>query len=74
MREKTLCGKASVKLPVMMEQASQATSPWWKKMGWLIVIWCGSVLALLAVSMLFRMMMTAAGMKPISANTSALKR
>lgn len=33
MREKTLCGKASVKLPVMMEQASQATSPWWKKNG-----------------------------------------
>ncbi|MBD3444184.1 DUF2474 domain-containing protein [Yersinia pestis subsp. pestis] len=29
-----------------------------------IVIWCGSVLALLAVSRRFRMMMTAAGMKP----------
>lgn len=38
-------------------------SPWWKKMGWMLIIWCASVLALLAVSMLFRMMMTAAGMK-----------
>ncbi|CNE40668.1 DUF2474 domain-containing protein [Yersinia nurmii] len=37
--------------------------PWWKKLGWLVLIWCGSVLALLAVSMLFRMLMTAAGMK-----------
>lgn len=36
---------------------------WWKKIGWMLLIWCGSVLALLAVSMLFRMMMTAAGMK-----------
>ncbi|CAM3481031.1 MULTISPECIES: DUF2474 domain-containing protein [Yersinia] len=38
-------------------------APWWKKLGWLVLIWCGSVLALLAVSMLFRMLMTAAGMK-----------
>ncbi|AHM73591.1 DUF2474 domain-containing protein [Yersinia hibernica] len=38
-------------------------SPWWKKVGWLLLIWCSSVLALLAVSQLFRMMMTAAGMK-----------
>lgn len=38
-------------------------SSWWKRVGWMLLIWCGSVLALLAVSMLFRMMMTAAGMK-----------
>ncbi|AJJ63988.1 Protein of uncharacterised function (DUF2474) [Yersinia aldovae] len=43
--------------------AEQVKAPWWKKVGWLVVIWCASVLALLAVSMLFRMMMTAAGMK-----------
>ncbi|WP_145542457.1 DUF2474 domain-containing protein [Yersinia alsatica] len=42
---------------------AQVKSPWWKKAGWMLLIWCSSVLALLAVSMLFRMMMTAAGMK-----------
>ncbi|CNJ02266.1 DUF2474 domain-containing protein [Yersinia vastinensis] len=41
----------------------QVKAPWWKKFGWMLLIWCASVLALLAVSMLFRMMMTAAGMK-----------
>ncbi|AJI93704.1 hypothetical protein BD65_117 [Yersinia ruckeri] len=44
-------------------KADNPVAPWWKKLGWLILIWCGSVLALLMVSMLFRMMMTAAGMK-----------
>ncbi|WP_072189313.1 DUF2474 domain-containing protein [Yersinia frederiksenii] len=43
--------------------AEPIKSPWWKRLGWMLIIWCGSVLALLVVSMLFRMMMTAAGMK-----------
>jgi hypothetical protein len=47
----------------LSRRSQQIKLPWWKKIGWLIMIWCGSVLALLAVSMLFRMMMTAAGMK-----------
>ncbi|KLG22168.1 hypothetical protein YA52_04430 [Enterobacter roggenkampii] len=37
--------------------------PVWKKLLWLTIIWGGSVLALAAVSMLFRMLMTAAGFK-----------
>ncbi|WP_272534155.1 DUF2474 domain-containing protein [Providencia sp. PROV212] len=38
-------------------------SPWWKKLGWMAAIWLGSVLALFAFSSLFRLLMTAAGMK-----------
>ncbi|WP_040690856.1 DUF2474 domain-containing protein [Providencia burhodogranariea] len=38
-------------------------SPWWKKMGWMVIIWLGSVLTLFAFSSVFRLLMTAAGMK-----------
>ncbi|MGJ3352308.1 DUF2474 domain-containing protein [Providencia sp. Je.9.19] len=38
-------------------------SPWWKKLGWMVAIWLGSVLALFAFSSAFRLLMTAAGMK-----------
>ena len=37
--------------------------PVWKRLLWLAIIRGGSVLALAAVSMLFRMLMTAAGFK-----------
>ncbi|MBC4010493.1 DUF2474 domain-containing protein [Morganella morganii] len=40
-----------------------AAAPWWKKTAWMVTIWAGSVLALFAVSSLFRLLMTAAGMK-----------
>lgn len=39
------------------------TSPWWKRVLWLVAIYAGSVLALGVVAMLFRLLMTAAGMK-----------
>ncbi|MGJ0580056.1 DUF2474 domain-containing protein [Xenorhabdus bovienii] len=35
----------------------------WKRLGWLVTIWLGSVLALYAVSSLFRVLMATAGMK-----------
>ncbi|MBC8953233.1 DUF2474 domain-containing protein [Xenorhabdus sp. PB62.4] len=35
----------------------------WKRLGWMITIWLCSVLALYAVSTLFRALMTTAGMK-----------
>ncbi|WP_072016875.1 DUF2474 domain-containing protein [Erwinia oleae] len=38
-------------------------SPLWKRLMWLVVIYAGSVLALGVVATLFRLMMTAAGMK-----------
>ncbi|APZ06559.1 MULTISPECIES: DUF2474 domain-containing protein [Kosakonia] len=37
--------------------------PLWKRLMWLVVIWGGSVLALAAVSMVFRLLMSAAGFK-----------
>jgi hypothetical protein len=37
--------------------------PLWKRLTWLVVIWGGSVLALAAVSMVFRLLMSAAGFK-----------
>ena len=40
-----------------------ATIPWWKRVGWLAIIWLGSVLALFAVASVFRLLMTAAGMR-----------
>lgn len=55
--EKSLMTKATT------ESAAGSNSPWWKKAGWMIAIWAGSVLALFAVSSVFRLLMTAAGMK-----------
>lgn len=38
-------------------------TPLWQRLLWMVLIWSGSILALGVVSLLFRMMMTAAGMK-----------
>ncbi|ELY2667775.1 DUF2474 domain-containing protein [Cronobacter sakazakii] len=38
-------------------------SPRWKKLLWLVVIWSASVLALGAVTMVLRLLMSAAGLK-----------
>ncbi|NIF35217.1 DUF2474 domain-containing protein [Enterobacter sp. Tr-810] len=37
--------------------------PVWKRLIWLALIWGGSVLALAGVSMVFRLLMAAAGFK-----------
>jgi hypothetical protein len=37
--------------------------PLWQRIGWLVIIWAGSVFALFIVASLLRMFMTAAGMK-----------
>ena len=47
----------------MIEKQSQNRGPLWKKIMWLIVIYSASIMALGLVATLFRMMMTAAGMK-----------
>jgi len=41
---------------------SSANTSWWKRVGWLIVIWSLSVLSLGAVAFAIRKFMTAAGM------------
>ena len=38
-------------------------NPLWKRLLWMAAIWVASVLALTAVSMVFRLLMTAAGLK-----------
>jgi hypothetical protein len=35
---------------------------WLKRVGWLILIWAGSILALAAVAYLMRLLMNAAGL------------
>jgi hypothetical protein len=42
---------------------TETHSPWWKRVMWLVIIYGASVLALGVVASLFRMMMTAAGMR-----------
>jgi hypothetical protein len=37
---------------------------WWRRVGWLLLIWAGSVAALGIVAWLFRVLMRAAGMVP----------
>ncbi|TQI81016.1 uncharacterized protein DUF2474 [Serratia fonticola] len=43
---------------------STSAIPLWKRIGWLLVIWSASVLGLFLVASLFRLLMSAAGMKP----------
>ncbi|MBC8950186.1 uncharacterized protein DUF2474 [Xenorhabdus ehlersii] len=54
--EKSPMNKATIKT------ASQRPSLW-KRLGWMVAIWFCSVMALYAVSTLFRTLMTMAGMK-----------
>ncbi|CAI3789853.1 hypothetical protein AHFPHNDE_03562 [Pseudomonas sp. MM227] len=42
---------------------SEEKKPLWKRLGWLVVIYAGSVVALGLFAMLIRLFMTAAGMK-----------
>jgi len=36
---------------------------WWRRIGWLVVFWCGGVAALAVVAGLLRLLMHAAGMR-----------
>lgn len=40
-----------------------AGKPLWRRIGWLLILWSASVLALGVVAALFRLLMTAAGMR-----------
>lgn len=50
-------------LSSMKDHKDETKVPWWKRVMWLVVIYAASVLALGVVASLFRMMMTAAGMR-----------
>lgn len=43
--------------------APEDTRPWWKKLGWLVLIWLASVAALGLFAGLLRLFMHAAGMR-----------
>ncbi len=45
-----------------------------KRLLWLIALWGGSVLTLAAISLLFRLLMTAAGLKSLSGMQRGPKR
>ncbi|HDS8358547.1 TPA: DUF2474 domain-containing protein [Serratia liquefaciens] len=47
----------------MQNKTASAPVPWWKRVGWLVIIWSASVLGLFLVASMFRLLMTAAGMK-----------
>jgi hypothetical protein len=51
------------KLIKEMDVQTVIPQPWWKRVGWLAIIWGGSVLALFLVASVFRLLMTAAGMR-----------
>lgn len=51
---------AITKVRVMND--AEEKKPMWQRLGWLVLIWAGSVLALAAVSYLLRLFMQAAGM------------
>jgi hypothetical protein len=45
-----------------MEQPSRQHRPWWKKLGWLILIWSAGVAALGVAAGAIRLLMRAAGL------------
>jgi hypothetical protein len=38
---------------------------WLRRLGWLLALWCGGVLAVGGFAMLLRLLMTAAGMRGV---------
>ena len=46
----------------MLRQSPQGPGPWWKRVGWLLLIWLLSVGALGLVAMLLKVIMRMAGL------------
>jgi len=46
-----------------MDDSTVIKQPFWKRVGWMAMIWLGSVLALFAVASVFKLLMAAAGMR-----------
>ena len=45
-----------------MEEKAKQPDSWWRRLGWLILIWSASVAALGIVAYFFRVLMKAAGL------------
>ncbi|WP_248799439.1 DUF2474 domain-containing protein [Pseudomonas sp. MWU13-2105] len=48
--------------PSLHEIEAAEKKPLWQRIGWLVIIWTGSVLALFVVASLMRLFMSAAGL------------
>lgn len=46
-----------------MKSAGKTARPFWKKLAWMVIIWAASVLSLGIVATVFKLLMTAAGMR-----------
>jgi Protein of unknown function (DUF2474) len=46
-----------------VSDARSGKKPWLQRVGWLVLIWTGSVAALAVVAVLFRLLMNMAGLK-----------
>lgn len=46
-----------------MNTKNETPRPFWKKLLWMVLIWAASVMALGIVATVFKLLMTAAGMK-----------
>ncbi|MDK1702561.1 DUF2474 domain-containing protein [Serratia rubidaea] len=46
-----------------MKPAVESSPALWRRMMWMVMIWCASVLALGVVASVFKLLMVAAGMK-----------
>ncbi len=53
---------ASMAKPDLKDIEAAERKPLWQRLGWLALIWTGSVLALFIVASLMRMFMNAAGL------------
>lgn len=45
-----------------MDAEEDQYAPWWKKLAWLVLIWCAGVAALGAVAYLLRVVMRLVGL------------
>ncbi|HEX4551058.1 DUF2474 domain-containing protein [Pseudomonas sp.] len=46
-----------------IDSREDRSTPWYKRLGWLLLIWSGSVVALAVVASLLKLAMYAAGMR-----------
>jgi len=58
--------------PTLHEIEQAEKQPLWRRLGWLAMIWTGSVLALFVVASLMRMFMNAAGLTTHTTNHLAI--
>lgn len=55
-------GASRMAKPDLKDIEAAERKPLWQRLGWLVMIWSGSVLALFIVASLMRMFMNAAGL------------